>query len=117
VPYRDLMHTTAGESSVAIRERVVAARGVQQGRFRDLDEVRCNAQMPAAVVQRLCKLSAECQVLLERAVKRLGFSARAIERIIKVGRTIADLSEEADILPHHVAEAIQYRNLDRATIH
>jgi len=117
VPYRDLMHTTPGESSAIIRERVVMAREVQHKRFRKLEGVRCNAQMPAPVVQRICKLSAECQVLLERAVKRLGFSARAIERIIKVGRTIADLSEEADLLPHHIAEAIQYRNLDRATGH
>jgi magnesium chelatase family protein len=115
VPYRDLMHTKPGESSASIRERVVRAREVQQERFHDLDGVRSNAQMPASAVQRICKLSRECQVLLERAVKRLGFSARAIERIIKVARTIADLSDEAAIQPHHIAEAIQYRNLDRST--
>jgi magnesium chelatase family protein len=117
VPYRDLMHTTPGESSATIRKRVVAAREIQQKRFSELEGVRSNAQMPAAVVQRLCRLSTECQVLLGRAVKRLGFSARAIERIIKVGRTIADLSAEANLLPHHIAEAIQYRNLDRGTGH
>jgi magnesium chelatase family protein len=116
VPYRDLMHTSPGESSATIRERVVRARKIQQKRFEDLDGVRSNAQMPAAAVQRICKLSRECQVLLERAVKRLGFSARAIERIIKVARTISDLSEETVIQPHHIAEAIQYRNLDRSTI-
>jgi magnesium chelatase family protein len=114
VPYKDLMYQQPGESSSAIRQRVVTSRGVQHKRFAELQEVRCNAQMPSATVQKFCRLNRDCQLLLERAVKRLGFSARAIERIIKVSRTIADLAGDEAIQTPHVAEAIQYRSLDRS---
>jgi magnesium chelatase family protein len=114
VKYKELMNGPAGEDSATVRRRVVQVRTRQAERFAAIDGVRCNAQMPAALVQRTCKLDRACQLLLERAVRRLGFSARAIERILKVARTIADLDGRDGIESAHVAEAIQYRNLDRS---
>ena len=113
VPYKDLMHSDTSESSAAIRGRVVTARNMQKKRFTEIDGVRCNSAMPPPIVQRFCRQSRENLVLLETAVKRLGFSARAIERIIKVSRTIADLEGEKEIAPQHLGEAIQYRSFDR----
>ncbi|MBW1811560.1 MAG: YifB family Mg chelatase-like AAA ATPase, partial [Deltaproteobacteria bacterium] len=113
VPYKDLMQSNTSESSAVIRGRVVRARNVQKKRFSKIDWVRCNSQMPSPIVHRFCRLGQENQVLLQTAVERLGFSARAIERIIKVSRTIADLEGEKEIAPQHLGEAIQYRSFDR----
>ncbi|NMB77398.1 MAG: YifB family Mg chelatase-like AAA ATPase [Myxococcales bacterium] len=114
VPYRDLVHHSPGETSAAVRERVVRARAVQAERFAALPGVRCNAHMAAAQVQRFCRLGPAEAALLEQAVRRLGFSARAFERILKVTRTIADLAGSESLTTEHLAEAIQYRSLDRA---
>ncbi len=113
VPCRDLMTAAVSESSAAIRARVIRARGIQLERFSKLPGVRCNAQMPTAVAQRTCRLRSSEQTILENAVKRLGFSARAFIRILKVARTIADLGHSEEIQTQHLAEAIQYRSLDR----
>ncbi|HUU03056.1 MAG TPA: YifB family Mg chelatase-like AAA ATPase [Myxococcota bacterium] len=113
VPYRDLMQRPGGECSSTIRERVIAARLIQQQRFAGEEGIACNAQMPPACMQRFCRLGKEPRALLEKAVKHLGFSARAIDRIVKVARTIADLQNEDELLTSHLAEAIQYRSLDR----
>jgi len=115
VPYRELIHDRSGEKSEVIRARVVRSRDMQRKRFEGFPEIRCNARMPPAMVQRLCRLTSENQRMLESAVKRLGFSARAVERIIKVSRTIADLDGKEEIMPQHLAEAIQYRSLDRVS--
>jgi magnesium chelatase family protein len=113
VPYRDLISGQAGESSAAIRARVMQARDIQLERFKKLPGVRSNSQMPTAVAQRTCRLRSAEQAILEGAVKRLGFSARAFVRILKVARTIADLGHHEEIQTQHLAEAIQYRSLDR----
>lgn len=110
--YRDF-ERQEGEGSAAIRERVVAARALQGQRFAGRKRVRTNAQMTPRDLERYCSLSPEGQALLEAAVERMGFSGRAITRILKVARTIADLENFPVIAPPHLAEAIQYRSLDR----
>ncbi|MDX1548032.1 MAG: magnesium chelatase, partial [Rhodothermales bacterium] len=112
-PFEALQARAHGEPSAAVRARVVAARAVQAGRFAGHAGVHCNAQMGARQVRTHCRLSADGQRLLKLAVQRLGLSARAYDRILKVGRTIADLGGEAAIRPEHLSEAIQYRSLDR----
>ncbi|MBN2493333.1 MAG: YifB family Mg chelatase-like AAA ATPase [Deltaproteobacteria bacterium] len=116
VPCRDLMRRPTGESSAVIRGRVVAARRHQSRRFQDLPGVACNARMGPASVQKHCVLADAERALLERAVRQMGFSARAYERILKVSRTIADLEGADRIASTHLAEAIQYRSLDRDAI-
>lgn len=101
------------EASAAIRERVVAARKLQEARFLGMPGIHCNAQMPARAVRRICLPDEAGTTLLKRAITQLGLSARAYDRILKVARTIADLEASERIRTHHVAEAIQYRNLDR----
>lgn len=101
------------ESSVAIRQRVVRARCVQSTRFSSRSGLHANAQMDARAVQRHCKLNSEGTALLKMAIDRLGLSARAYTRVLKVARTIADLEDAETIAPAHVSEAIQYRSLDR----
>ncbi len=120
VPVEDLRRRTAGESSATIRERVNAARRAQRERFAagppsrsGAPPTRCNAQMPPAQIARHCELSADCQALLDQAIRTLGFSARAYDRIRKVARTLADLEGRERIAPEHIGEAIQYRTLDR----
>ena len=103
-----------GESSAAIRGRVVEARARQRERFRTEQGVHCNGQMRHRQIRRFCPLTPEGRALLEKAVKALGFSARAYDRVLKVGRTIADLAGSEEIQPEHLAEAVQYRALDRA---
>jgi magnesium chelatase family protein len=115
VKYRDLAGRSDGESSADILRRVNGARGIQDGRFRGHD-IRCNARMSDKQIKVFCQIDDESQRLIEMAVDRLGLSARAYTKILKVARTIADLDEEADIRSSHVAEAIQYRNLDRKMI-
>jgi magnesium chelatase family protein len=104
--------TPEGESSLQIRERVIQARERQSERFQT-EGVFANAQMSPRQIRRFCKIDAESEQLLESAMTRLGLSARAFDRILKVSRTIADLDGQPEILPLHVSEAVGYRSLDR----
>ncbi|MCR5821990.1 MAG: magnesium chelatase, partial [Bacteroidales bacterium] len=101
------------ESSAAIRERVIAARAIQTARFANNPGVHCNAQMGSKLTRQYCTLTDECRTIMEQAMNRLGLSARAYDRILKVARTIADLEASPDITPDHLREAITYRSLDR----
>lgn len=103
----------AKERSGNIRERVHKARSLQEERFEG-EKIYCNAQMPSHIVRKTCQLSKAGSLLLKQAMEKLQLSARAYDRIIKVSRTIADLDNEESIQPQHLAEAIQYRSLDRA---
>jgi len=113
VPCKDLSALDDGESSAAVKARVVEARARQRRRFAGLPHVYNNSQMPPKQVKRFCALAPAAEQLLEKAVVRLGLSARAFRRIQKIARTIADLAGAEDIQTAHVAEAIQYRRLDR----
>jgi len=113
VHYRELSASCDGEKSEQIRERIQRARGRQDTRFKDVRNVFCNAHMNTKQIRNICQLSSESQSLLEMAMDRLGLSARAYNRILKVSRTIADLAGSENIQPEHVSEAIQYRSLDR----
>lgn len=114
VNYKELRSGSAPEGSSEIRNRVVRAREVQLNRFAVAGErIYANAQMGSAQIRSQCELSSDSERLLERAMTQQGLSARAHDRILKVARTIADLDGAADILPKHIAEAIQYRTLDR----
>ncbi len=101
------------ETSVDIAERVVQARKVQTERFKDFIDIHCNAQMPSRMVRDVCQLDQAGVLLLKKAMERLQLSARAYDRILKVARTAADLGGSEDIKIEHLAEAIQYRSLDR----
>ena len=111
--YKELRGNGEIESSAAVRERVIRARQVQLERYRGEKSLYANAQMPPRLVRRYCALSPEGEKLLESAIQRLGLSARAHDRILKVSRTIADLEGRPAIEPKHLSEAIQYRTLDR----
>lgn len=113
VPVGELASGRPAESSAAVRERVVRARAVQEERFRGVGGVHTNAMMNTKMLRDWCALDAASGSLLERAMERLGLSARAYDRILKVARTIADLAGEERIGAAHVAEAINYRSLDR----
>jgi len=113
IPYEELAQKKPGEKSIDVRERVVKARMIQVQRFADVPGIHCNAQMTAKMIQKYCDLDEQCGQLLKNAMERLGLSARARDRILKVSRTIADLAGSEDIKPEHLAEAIQYRSLDR----
>ena len=112
VPYKELANSRLPESSEVIRMRVVAARNVQLRRFFD-EHIYTNAQMSPRHLRKHCVLSPDCEKIMENAVTKLGFSARGYDRILKVARTIADLSGESDLGPKHLSEAVQYRTLDR----
>ncbi len=112
VPYKELMGKTATESSAAIRERVAAARRVQTRRFQN-GRIHCNAQMGNRHIKVHCELDEAGLNLLETAVDRLGLSARAYNRILKIARTVADLAGAERVGVAHLAEAVQYRSLDR----
>ncbi len=112
VPFEKLSKTPEGDSSATIRARVVKARQIQEERFVK-HEVYCNAQMNSQMIREYCELDAECVGILKDAMQRLNLSARAYDRILKVSRTIADLEGSINIQMAHVAEAIQYRALDR----
>jgi magnesium chelatase family protein len=114
VQWQDLTGTEPGESSAAVRERVERARVRQRERFAGRPGIFANAHMGARDLKRWCKVDAGVEELLRHAITRLGLSARAYHRVLKLARTIADLSECAEIGPPHVREAIQYRTLDRA---
>jgi len=112
VEYRELRSGVEGESSASIRERIVASRKIQTERF-GRSKVTSNAQMTTRHLKKFCPLDAEGETLLELAMHELALSARAHHKIIRVARTIADLDGAQDIAAHHLAEAVQYRNLDR----
>ncbi|ARV16067.1 YifB family Mg chelatase-like AAA ATPase [Polaribacter sp. SA4-12] len=113
VPFSKLSEERKGESSVDIRARVTASREIQSERFKDFENVHYNAQMSVKQIREFCKLSEESKTLLKTAMEKLNLSARAYDRILKVSRTIADLANSKDITPDQIAEAIQYRSLDR----
>ncbi len=113
VPFKDLAEAPAGEKSEVIRQRVIKARKIQEDRFKAHEKVHNNAQMSHNDLQRFCRLDGTSRSLLKTAMERLSLSARAYDRIIKVSRTIADLEGSIVIQPEHLAEAIQYRSLDR----
>ncbi|MEP7220157.1 MAG: ATP-binding protein, partial [Bacteroidota bacterium] len=113
VKYRDLASKRSGESSAQVRQRVIAARGVQAERFGRHDGIYKNADMGSRELRDFCGLDAPCQDLLKMAMSKLGLSARAYDKILKVSRTIADLAGAEAIRPEHLSEAIQYRSLDR----
>lgn len=112
VEFEQLASKTPGESSASIRQRVNQARAVQQARFSGTG-LLCNSQIPAHLLKTLCPLTDGAQALLKNAFERMGLSARAYDRLLKVSRTIADLAGEDVIDSVHVAEAVQYRSLDR----
>lgn len=112
VNYKELRGGQAPEGSDQIRARVIRAREVQLQRFTG-QKLYSNAQMSTAQIRKYCELSPDCERLLERAINQQGLSARAHDRILKVSRTIADLEGAAQIESKHIAEAIQYRTLDR----
>jgi len=113
VPFDHLSKIGDEEGSEAMGERVEAARKMQRKRFAGIDHLRCNARMGNAQRMRFCQLDKAGSALIRRAMEGLGLSARAYDRILKVSRTIADLEQSTNIHPSHVAEAINYRNLDR----
>lgn len=113
VRFEEMTSTRKTENSKSIRERVIIGREVQIERFKNNPEVYCNAMMPSHIVKEVCQINEAGKVLLKTAMERLGLSARAYDRILKVSRTIADLSQSETIKVEHLAEAIQYRSLDR----
>ena len=113
VPFSELSSTKMSENSGDVRERVMKARDIQAKRFEGNEGVYCNAQMSSKKLKEICVISSVGQNLLKTAMDRLNLSARAYDRILKVSRTIADLAGSDDIRPEHLAEAIQYRSLDR----
>jgi len=115
VPFEKISDKTPAEHSTAIRERVIMARKIQEERFKDIDGIYCNAQMTSKMLQKYASPDEAGLKLLKTAMERLSLSARAYDRILKVSRTIADLDNSEKVLPHHLAEAINYRNLDRET--
>jgi predicted ATPase with chaperone activity len=110
---KELRAPSSSEDSAAVRQRVIAARDKQIERFRTEKKTYANAQMMPKMIRKHCATSAE-EKLLENAITRLGLSARAHDRLLKVARTIADLDSCENIDPRHLSEAIQYRTLDRS---
>jgi magnesium chelatase family protein len=113
VKYSELSGPSTGDTSDTIRERVTIARRQQTDRFKDIPKVFCNAHMDSKMIREFCKIDEPSEALLKMAITKLGLSARAYDRILKLSRTIADLEQSDQIAPHHVSESIQYRSLDR----
>src|SRR5947209_8570172 len=115
VNYKEMRSASEPEPSARIRDRVIKARALQQERFSAVTRTRVysNAQMTAQNIRAFCELSPDCERLLERAMTQQGLTARAHDRILKVARTVSDLESGSPIQPKHIAEAIQYRTLDR----
>ncbi|MCB2194405.1 MAG: ATP-binding protein [Bacteroidetes bacterium] len=114
VSYDELSEVKPAESSEHIRNRVIAAREIQSERYKDKDDIHCNAQMSSKQIREHCEIDNAGKTLLKKAMEKLGLSARAYDRILKVSRTIADLEGTKNIQSYHLAEAIQYRSLDRS---
>jgi magnesium chelatase family protein len=115
VEYKELSSSRTTEKSESIRKRVIQARKVQAERFEDNENVYCNAQMGSKTLREICKIDDTGKNLLKVAMERLNLSARAYDRILKVARTIADMEGSENIQNQHLAEAIQFRSLDRET--
>lgn len=115
VPFERLADRGDGESSAAIRERVIRARQIQAARFANEPDVHTNSRMSTRLINKYCRLDEATMAILRKAMTRYDMSARAYDRILKVSRTIADLAGSENILPDHIREAISYRNLDRST--
>ena len=115
VKYKELADEAGGENSEDIIKRVNRARDIQKERCRK-SSIHSNSQMPPSYVRKYAKADEDGVKLLETAIDRLGLSARAYDRILKVSRTIADLQESEKVLSHHISEAIQYRSLDRGIL-
>lgn len=113
IAFRELSSAKTQENSASIRDRVIKARDVQASRYEAHPGIYCNAQMSSKLLKQICLIDPAGQNLLKVAMEKLNLSARAYDRILKVSRTIADLSASNDIKPEHLAEAIQYRSLDR----
>jgi len=113
VPFKRLAEKTTAEKSTDIRKRVIKARKIQDERFANIEGIYCNAQMNTKLIRKHCALDDTSLQMIKTAMERLGLSARAYDRILKVSRTIADLEQSENILPEHLAEAIHYRSLDR----
>jgi magnesium chelatase family protein len=116
VRYRDLSDQRTGEPSAAIRDRVRRARELQRDRFASRHDIHANAHMTARDLRQFCRVGEGGDALLRTAITRLGLSARAYHRVLKIARTIADLEGAAEISTAHVSEAIQYRSLDRVLV-
>lgn len=115
VPFNKLAEAPKAEPSSAIRKRVIAARDIQTERYKNDTQIHCNAQMTSRLIEKYAQPDEAGRKILKLAMERLGLSARAYDRILKVSRTIADLDASASIEANHIAEAIQYRSLDRDT--
>lgn len=113
VKFDELTTVKKGEASAVIRQRVIEARNLQALRFKAYKGIHYNAQLNAQLIEKYCRISETGQQLLKAAMDKMGLSARSFGRILKVSRTIADLAGKLDIEPNHIAEAIQYRSLDR----
>ena len=113
MPFSELSSTRTSEHSGSVRDRVIKAREIQAARYGPESGIYCNAQMSSKQLKEICVINNVGQNLLKTAMDRLNLSARAYDRILKVSRTIADLAASDDIRPEHLAEAIQYRSLDR----
>jgi magnesium chelatase family protein len=113
VAFNELSSTKNSDNSTIIREKVIKAREMQAERYKNNPGVYCNAQMSSKMLKEICVIDTVGQNLLKAAMEKLNLSARAYDRILKVSRTIADLNGSEKIKPEHLAEAIQYRSLDR----
>ncbi len=113
VAFSELSGTKQQENSVSIRDRVIRAREIQEDRYKNNPGIYCNAQMSSKMLKEICVINTVGANLLKTAMEKLNLSARAYDRILKVSRTIADLDSSDEIRPEHLAEAIQYRSLDR----
>lgn len=113
VSFSELSQKATGESSTDIRERVMVAREIQEKRYQNKEGIHANAQISSKILKQICVIDEKGRTLLKNAMDKLGLSARAYDRILKVARTIADLEGSENIQTNHLAEAIQYRSLDR----
>lgn len=113
VPFEKLSTMGSAEKSASIRERVIRTRKIQEERFSSIKDVHCNAQMSSSLLRKYTVLNSDCNKLLKMAMEKLHLSARAYDKILKVARTIADMAESEEIKTEHLAEAINYRSLDR----